>query len=220
MVRHFLVPLVTEIAVPAFAVALSPVPVVLALVLLVHNSKPRVSSAAYLVGRAAALTLLALTIARFPGLADAARRPLPHWVDWAATISGVACVSLGALLWRHGNPRPSRWPTEVGGISPFASAALGLLPPFANPKVMAASATAAHYISGQVTAAGKGIAVVGFVILACSTVALPIATHVLLGPRIEPELQDLRRWIHDRQQALRAIALIVIGVALMLYGLT
>lgn len=221
--QHVSTDLVTHVLAPALAVALSPVPLVIALVLLIHNVSPRTSGLAYLLGRAAVLTLLALGITSVPWLSAVVGAPLPHWADGALVAVGVVLVVLGILAWRRGAPTAateSRWHRQVGGIRPAASLALGLLPPLANPKVVASSVVADSYISGLTSAAGRGVAIAGFVMLACSTVAVPVLTYCALGPRIDPKLKDLRRWIERRQRALNAVALVVMGVIVVLYALT
>ncbi len=210
-----------KIAAPALVVALSPIPAIIALVLLIHNNQPRASSIAYLLGRLTALAMMVLASYSIPQPSDALHRPFPHWVRWMTVAIGAAFVTAGALLLkRHQPSKPtSLWHNRIGGISPRASAALGLLPAFANPKVVAASIAANAEIRALPSTSGNAIALICYLALATSTVAAPIFIYLLLGARIDPKLERLRQRIQRHHNATIATTLIIIGVTVMLYGL-
>jgi hypothetical protein len=210
------------IATPALAVALSPVPVVIALVLLVHNDRPRASSLAYLVGRSTALAVLVTVFIGVPRLTGSLdRHHLPRWTEWLVFATGAAFVGAGVMVW-HRRDRanaPSQWHRHVGGIAPAAAAALGLFPPLANPNVLAASMAAGAHISALSSAFSTAVAGACYIVIAGSTVAVPIAVYLALGPRIDPKLEGLRRWVQRHQSAATAATLIVVGVTIAIYGL-
>jgi hypothetical protein len=93
--------LLAKVAAPAFAVALPPVPIIVTLVLLIHNDRPRASSMAYLFGRAIAFTTVVVAVRAVPWLHEASRRPLPQWTDWSIAAIGAVFVILGIRIWRH-----------------------------------------------------------------------------------------------------------------------
>lgn len=210
-----------KLATPALVVALSPIPIVVALVLLVHNDRPQSSSLAYLLGRMISLTALTAAFMRVPRLVDDLNGPAPAWTDWMVMGAGVAVIALGAWLWWRGarTAVPSEWEGRVGGITPTAAASIGMLPMLANPKVLAASAAAGTQIgSVRLTAAGSAVAIGCYAALASSTVAAPILAYVVVGSRIDPHLERIRGWIQARRHALTAMMLVIVGVAVLLYG--
>jgi hypothetical protein len=210
-----------KLAAPAFVVALSPVPIVLAVLLLLHNDQPYSSSIAYLGGRLVSLTALTTAFVQVPRFLDGLGKPAPAWTDWVVVAAGIVLVVLGGWLWwRHtGATRNSRWEPRVGRITPTMAAMIGMFPLLANPKVLAASAAAGTAIATiPSTVTGTAAAIAFYAVLANSTVAAPVVAYLLIGPRIEPHLHRIRRWIHVRQLALTAVTLVVVGFAVVAYG--
>ncbi|MGD1256705.1 GAP family protein [Mycobacterium seoulense] len=212
-----------KLTAPALVVALSPIPVVVSLVLLVHNDRPYSSSVAYLMGRLVSLTVLATGFMQFPRLFDDLLGPAPAWADWAVMGVGVVLMSFGVWLWwrrAHGRGGPG-WEGSVGTITPSAAAAIGMLPMLANPKVLAASAAVGTEIATvRMTAVGSVLAVAYYAALASSTVAAPVLAYLIVGPRIDPQLERIRRWMEHQRRALTAAAVVLIGLAVVLYGLS
>jgi hypothetical protein len=209
------------IAAPALAIALSPIPVVVALVLLVHNDRPRTASIAYLTGRAAALAALSTALLIAPGLSSYLHRARPAWIDWVVVAIGCGFIVLGLRMWlrrRSAGPRSaSTLHTRVGGIPPSASAALGLFPPLVNPKVIAAGVAADTQIAG-LSPISASVALVGYVLVAVSTVTAPIAVYVAFGSSIDHKLEHLRRRIQQHGNALAAATLVAVGGMILVYA--
>jgi hypothetical protein len=89
----------------------------------------------------------------------------------------------------------------------------------ANPKVIAASAAAGVQIGTlDLSAIGTAAAVACYVVVASSTIAVPIAAYIVVGPQIDPQLDRIRSWVHRRQRAVTALAAISLGVAALMYG--
>ncbi|MFY2858631.1 GAP family protein [Mycobacterium sp. THU-M104] len=215
--------MVAKLAAPAFVVALSPVPVVLTLVLLVHNDRPRSSSIAYLLGRLVSLSALTTASMRIPRLFDSLKGPAPPWTDWLVVGIGAALVAFGAWVWRRRGRTANEtgWDSRAGRITPSVAAAIGIFPMLANPKVLAASAAAGTQIATVgLPVAGTAAAVACYAALASSTVAAPVLAYVVVGPRIDPLLEQVRRWIQHRRHAMTATTLLIGGITMVLYGLS
>lgn len=208
---------------PALVVALSPVPVVVVLVLLVHNDRPYSSSVAYVLGRSVSLAALTTAFAYVPELLGILAGRWPRWADWVVVGAGAALVVLGVRLWRR---RPwgmdgAGWEGRVGRISPMVAVAIGVFPMLANPKVLAASAAAgAEIASVRLTVLGTVTAIVLYAALANSTVAAPVLAYLVVGPRIDPLLDHVREWIQARRDRVTALVLVFVGGVVMVYGFT
>jgi hypothetical protein len=212
-----------KLAAPALVGALSPVSVVVALVLLIHNDRPQSSGIAYLLGRLIALAALTTGFMQVPRLFDNLIGPAPPWTDWVVMVIGAVLTVVGAWLWwqRTQVTDSPGWESRVSQITPVMSAAIGLFPPLANPKVLAASAAAGAAIATvHLNAIGAAAAVVYYAALANATVAAPVLIYLIVGPRIDPQLERIRRWIQNHHRSITALVLIIIGGAVMLYGLT
>lgn len=221
VVHEVSVALLAKLMAPALAIALSPIPVVIALMLLVHNDRPRASSIAYLLGRTTALTTSAVAITGASSLYAGARGQLPQWVDFLAAAIGIVLILLGIRTWRQHSSATAnpRWHRHVGGLRPTASAAIGALPPLVNPKVMAASVAAGTQITTLTSTTAAAAALACYVAVATSTIAAPIVIYLLAGSRIDAKLEGLRGWIADRHTEVTAVTLIVIGIAVVIYTL-
>ncbi|OBH09979.1 GAP family protein [Mycobacterium sp. E3247] len=212
-----------KLTAPGLVVALSPIPIVVSLVLLVHNDRPYSSSVAYVLGRLVSLTVLAAGFMQFPRLLDDLLGPAPAWADWVVIGAGVVLMSFGTWLWwRRAHPTGGPgWEGSVGTITPSAVAAIGMVPMLANPKVLAASAAVGTQIASvRMTAVGSVLAVAYYAALASSTVAAPVLAYLVVGPRIDPQLERIRRWMQRRHRALAAVAVVLVGFAVVLYGLS
>lgn len=205
---------------PALVIALSPVPIAVSLLLLVHNDRPYTSSVAYLLGRLVSLATLTFAFMRVPRLFDVLLEPAPRWADWATMAGGGILVALGARLWwlRRRSAGLAGWEGSVGTITPVAAAGIGMFPMLANPKVSAASAAVGAEVA-PFSGASAVTAVAYYAILANSTVAAPILAYVVVGPRIDPRLERLRHWIQRRHREIMAVTLVIVGIAVVLYGL-
>ncbi len=211
-----------KLAAAALVVALSPVPVVVALLLLIHNDRPHWSSLAYLFGRVISLTVLTALCIRVPRLFDGLKGPAPAWTSWLVMAAGAAFVVLGARLWgrRAAAANTSQWEHRVGKVSPLVAASIGIFPMWTSPKVLAASAAAGTEIATvRLTVVGAAVAVVCYAALASSLVAAPVVAYLAVGPRIDPHLERIRNWVQHRRHAMTASALVVVGLATVLYGM-
>jgi hypothetical protein len=65
-----------------------------------------------------------------------------------------------------------------------------------------------------------GIAFTYYRAAATATVAAPVITYLALGSRIDPKLERLRHWVQRHHVAATATTLIIIGVTILLYGLS
>ncbi|BBZ45638.1 GAP family protein [Mycobacterium parmense] len=216
--------LLAKLAASALVVALSPVAIVVTLVLLIHNDRPKWSSIGYLLGRSVSVTAMTLVFMRLPRLFEtfqSLQEPAPAWTDWVAVTAGAVLVVLGAWLWRRRDRATnSRWWDGVGRIPPAVAAAIGMFPILTNLKVLAASAAAGTQIAhAPLDVAGAVAAVAFYAVLANSTVAAPILAYLVVGPRIDPQLELIRRWVQRRHRTMTAATSVAVGVAVVLYGL-
>jgi threonine/homoserine/homoserine lactone efflux protein len=207
----------------ALVVSLSPIPIALTLVLLIHNDRPHSSSIAYLLGRLISLSALTTAFVRVPRLLDRLDGSAPRWINWVFVAVGTLLVVLGARLWwlRARATNKPRWEDEdrVARITPTVSAVIGIFTGLANPKVVAVSAAVGTEIATlHSTVVGAVVAVAYYAVLANSTVAAPILAYLVTGPRIDPLLKRIRHWIQTHHQAMTGTVLVIVGSAAVLYG--
>jgi Sap, sulfolipid-1-addressing protein len=206
----------------ALVIALSsPIPVMVTVVLLVHNDRPHSSSMAFLSGRVATLAVLATAFMHVPRFLAGLDGPTPVWTTWAIIAAGALLITLGVRQWRQRgrtDRRPS-WEDCVARMGPKTSAAAGIFTAL-NTKVLAVSAAVGTHVGALHSTILRAAAMVAYyAVLANSVVAASILAYLIARPRIEPLLQRLREWMQSQHQALTATLLVVFGCAMVLYGI-
>jgi hypothetical protein len=211
----------TELIPLALVVALSPLSIIPA-VLVLHTPRPRPTGLSFLAGwliGLAALTVIFLELSNLlGGLGD---RP-PGWASWLRIVVGAALIVFGIYRWltRKRAAHTPAWMQSLGKLTPARAglAAAGLT--VANPKVLFMCAAAGLAIG----TAGLGsthvwIAVVWYVAVAGSTVAIPILAYAVSGDRLDEPLRRLKDWMEQQHATLVAAILIVIGLLVLYKGI-
>ncbi|BBY64622.1 GAP family protein [Mycolicibacterium helvum] len=206
----------------ALVVALSPVSVLPALLLVLYSTRPRAAGLAFAAGWVVGLAALTVLFVNAPKLTGASADTTSSSQLWLRLVGGAVLILSGVVLWlrRKRSARSARWLDAVGKLSPTRTALIGLVLALINPKIIVACAAAGLAIAvAPLDAAGRDVAVIYFVVLAGSTTALPVLAHVVAAKRFDHVLDQLRSWIQRRQAEISAVALLVIGLVLILTAL-
>jgi threonine/homoserine/homoserine lactone efflux protein len=206
----------------ALVVALSPVSVLPALLLVLYSARPRAAGLAFVSGWVVGLATLTVLFLNVPKLLGESADTTSSWQLWLRLVGGAVLIVTGVWLWlRRGRAvRSARWLDALGNLSPGRTAAMGLVLALVNPKIIVACAAAGLAISAATLGpAGSGVAAGDFVAMASSTTALPVLAHVVAAQRFDRSLERLRSWIQRRQTEISAVVLVVIGLVLILTGL-
>jgi hypothetical protein len=84
--------------------------------------------------------------------------------------------------------------------------------------LMAAAGLILH--TASLVAQETVIAIIFFTVVATSTVMAPVLLTYLAPTRMEPRLVAARRWLESNGPAVTAITMLVIGLLILLLGLT
>lgn len=201
----------------ALVVALSPISVLPALLLVLYSTRPRATGTAFLTGWVTGLLAVAVVFVNVPKLLGERGGGLGGSQFGLRVGFGAVLVVSGVVLWvRRDRAARTGWLDRVSGVSPAVTGGLGLIVAIANPKILVACAAAGLAIgTSALGPAGRGFAVAYFVVLAASTTALPVLAHLVAAKRFDRSLERLRRWIARRQNEISAIALVIIGLVLV-----
>ena len=218
-------PTIGEVLPLALGVAISPIPIIAAILMLL-SPKARVTSVGFLlgwlIGIIAAVTVFSLLSSILPEDDPDASRP----------IRGVVQLVLGALLlllavgqWRK-RPKPGetavlpKWMQAIDTISFLGAFGLGFLLSALNPKNLIMAAGAGVDIGGAGLTAGANIAVIAvFTVIAASTVLVPVVGYLIAAERLRAPLDSLRAWLAAENAVIMAILLLVIGVSMIGKGI-
>ncbi|MFD7416257.1 GAP family protein [Kitasatospora purpeofusca] len=209
-----------EVVPLALGIALSPVPVVPAIFLL-FTPRPRAAAGMFLAGWVAGILLVASALAALAVFVEA-REETPTWASWARTGLGAVLLLAAARQWRSGAAKGTPgWMRTLTDATPAKALRLGALLSGVNPKVVLLSAAAGLTIgAAELGSARTVVAVAVFTAVAATTVALPLLLHLVAGERVLTPLGRARSWLELHNSAVTAVVLAVIGVLLVLDGVS
>lgn len=209
----------------AIGVAVSPVPII-AVILMLLSRKAGSNSLAFLSGWVLGMAAVGAVVLLLGNTADLATSSGP------ARGAAVIRLVLGLLLlfgaYRQWRKRPVEgeepgMPKWMEGIDAFTAAksfALAALLSGVNPKNLALTLAAALDISqAGLRGAQPWIALLVFVVIASLSVAVPVLAYRLAGGRAERALQSWKSWLTANNAAVMSVLFLVFGFVLIGKGI-
>ncbi|OBI29471.1 GAP family protein [Mycobacterium sp. E2238] len=211
----------TKLIALAAVIALSPITVVPA-VLVLHAPRPRPASLAFLAGWVLGLAALTAVFVSGSALLGGLHRAPPTWASWVRVALGSALIALGAYQWltRHRHGSMPRWMRSFSTLSPPRAGLTGAVLVVLRPEVLIMCAAAGLAIgSSSLRAAGQLVAGALFLVIAASTVAIPILAYAGAGDRLDDALERLKVWMEENHATLLAVILVLIGLMVLYNGI-
>jgi threonine/homoserine/homoserine lactone efflux protein len=214
-----------EILPLALGVAISPIPIIAAILMLL-SPKAKATSVGFLigwvVGIVVAVTVFTLLSAVLPAPSD----------DGSAPVHGTLQIVLGGGLllvalrqWRkrpkHGEePELPKWMQAIDKVSFPLALGLGFLLSAINPKNLLMAAAAGIDIGNAALTTSEIVLVIAiYSIIAASTVLIPVVGYLFAAAKLRGPLDSLRVWLAKENAVIMAVLLLVIGVVLIGKGL-
>ncbi len=210
--------LVGELLPQAVTIAISPLPIIAAILLLLSPRARSVASAflvGWVLGIAVAVTVFTLVASSIPAADPDAAKP----------VAGVVKIVLGILLgllavgqWRKRpapgtSAAPPKWMGAIDSLRPVPAAGLAFLLAAVNPKnLMMAVAAGMTVGTAGASAAASTWAIILFVVLASLSIAVPVIGFLVVGNRVSGALGTLRDWLTANNATIMTVLLLVIGV--------
>jgi len=202
----------------AVAVAISPLPIIAAILMLL-SARARSTSLGFLLGWLAGIIVAVVVFTLLGSLIEPGD-------DGPKPVAGVIKIVLGVLLlllavgqWRK-RPKPGeqpalpKWMAAIDTITPVASLGLGFLLAAVNPKNLMMAVAAGVTVGGSTLSGGLDVAAIAiYVVIAASTVAIPVVAFLIAANRLRPALDALRVWLLANNATVMAVLLLVLGVA-------
>jgi hypothetical protein len=213
--------LLGELVPLALVVALSPVSVIPAVVLVLHTDHPRPTGLTFMSGWLIGLAVLTAVFVQVPHLIDGLGRESPAWAPVVRIAVGVLLMALGAGRWvtRKRETRPPAFLNRLGRIKPLGAGLIGFGLVVANPKVVVMTAAAGLIIGTAATGIDVWLAVAFYTALAGSTVIAPILAYLVAGERVDGQLEQIRDWMQREHATVTAAILLVVGILLTYTGI-
>ena len=205
----------------AVGVAISPVPII-AVILMLVTPKARVNGPAFLVGWLLGLAVIGTIVLVFAGSANANDGGQPAtWVDVLKLVLGLLLVLVAAKQWRgrpHGDEEPPapKWMGAIDAFTPPKALGAGAVLAGANPKNLLLSVGAAATIAQTGISGGEqAVAYAVFALIGTIGVATPIVIFFALGDKAGATLERLKGWMAHNNGVIMAVLCVVIGVKLI-----
>jgi hypothetical protein len=208
----------------ALASALSSIPIMAAILILLSPNKHR-SSVPYLIGWALGIAAVVVAfVVLVAAVGEPPRRGPQVGIAIAQIVIGLALVGFAIVLWRRSAGKPAmdepKWLSAVGSFGPWSSFGLGLALNL-RPKSLLLTAAAALPLAGAGLTTGEiAVLVAIYTALSASTVAIPVIATFTSPKKTEEWLVATRAWLARNSLTVTVLTLIIIGVVIIGSGLT
>jgi threonine/homoserine/homoserine lactone efflux protein len=202
----------------ALGVAISPIPVI-AVILMLLAPNARAASVAFMIGWMLGIAVVVLVVTLVVDPVDDSESADPSTLaSWVKIILGAVLVLLGAQQWRK-RPKPGAdpsmpsWMAAIDKVTAGKAFGLGALMSGINPKNLALCLSGGVVIgSGALSSGETAVAIVVFVVVGSSSVAVPVLGYLVAQQRMQQPLDELREWLTLHNAAVMSVLLLVIGV--------
>ncbi len=205
----------------AIGVAISPVPII-AVILMLLSKRSGPNSASFLVGWIVGIAVALSVVVAVAGTATLTTSSGPATgVSWIKVGLGVLLLMVGLRDWRKrpkGEEQPTlpRWLSSIEHITPVKAGGLGVLLSAVNPKNLLLLIAGGIAIAQEATTNGdKAASIIVFVVIAASTVALPVVLSLTMGERARAVLDSMNDWLKVNNATVMAVLIVVIGFVLI-----
>jgi threonine/homoserine/homoserine lactone efflux protein len=210
----------------AVGVALSPLPIV-AVVLMLVSRRGRVNGPAFVLGWIAGLAVLGAIVLSASSGADASDGGQPAtWVSVLKLVLGALMLLVALKQWR-GRPRdPSevttpKWMSALDTFTPVKAVGAGGLLSGLNPKNTLLAIGGAAAIAGTGIPGGEqAVAYAIFVVIATVGVGAPVVVSLVMGDRSRALLDRLKNWMGANNAVIMAVLMLVLGTKLIGDGIS
>lgn len=215
-----------EILPLALGVAISPIPVIAA-VLMLLSPKARGTSVGFLlgwvIGIVVAVTAFTLLASVLPEEDADASNPTTGWIKIGL---GVLLLLMAVKQWRSrptgDEPALPTWMKAIDTMTAVKGAGLGFLLSALNPKNLLMAAGAGVIIGStqaDLETGAEVLSIAMFTAIAAATVAVPVIAYLLASDKMAGPLESMRQWLVKENAVVMAVLLLVIGVAMVGKGL-
>jgi threonine/homoserine/homoserine lactone efflux protein len=210
----------------AVGVALSPLPIV-AVVLMLVSRRGRTNGPAFVLGWIVGLAIIGVVVLGIAGGAGASEDGNPKTgVSVLKLVIGVLLLLAAAREWRGRPHDPNevetpKWMQALDTFTPVKAAGAGALLSAVNPKNTLLAVAGAAAIAGTGIDGGQqAIAYAIFVLIATIGVGSPVVVAFAMGDRSRKVLDELKDWMSGNNAVIMAVLLLVLGAKLIGDGIS
>jgi threonine/homoserine/homoserine lactone efflux protein len=214
-----------EILPLAIGIAISPIPIIAAILMLLSPRATRTGIGfllGWVVGILVAVTIFTLLSSVLPRGDSDASSPVHGIIQ---IVLGAALLVLALRQWRS-RPEPGveptlpKWMSAIDTMNAGKGFGLGFLLAAVNPKNLLLGAGAGVTIGGADLPIASAAVVIGvFTVIAAASVALPVIAYLIASERMRGPLESLRAWLVHNNATVMAVLLVVIGFVVIGKGI-
>jgi hypothetical protein len=209
----------------AVAVALSSVPILAVLVILLGASRfavPTLFVVGYVVGLLVMTTLFALGSRAIPAPTSAAAQPI---IGTLEIVIGSALATYATILGirhRRTPPRdqPPGWMLALGRLRPLPALGLGLALNVRPKSILLAVGAGLVIGSAKLTPSSYAIVLAVYIVIGASSVGGPACFAILRPTKAHRPLVSAERWLLRNRGTVATIVGIVVGIVIVGNGMT
>lgn len=208
----------------AVAMAISSVPIMAALLILLSPNSNR-SSIAYLAGWTLGIIVLALLFAAGAmAVPDQAEHRSNLAFGIAQIVIGVAMEVFALLMWKRSERNAiqelPKWLRAVAAVRPLHAFGFGFGLNL-RPKALLLGAVVGMVLSTQALRPGEFlIALAVYTAICASTVGIPVVYSHVKPEQAQPRLKLIRDWIVQNNRLITILVMVIIGCVVMGHGMT
>ena len=208
----------------AVGVALSPVPIIAA-ILILGTPRARSNGPAFALGWVAGLVVVSVVVVLLASGADDPDSGSSTTVDVLELALGVAFFAMARRQWqarpRDGvTPELPGWMQTVDRFTPGKSLVLGAALSGVNPKNLALTLAASASIAQAGLDGGEtAVSIAVFVVIGSLTVAGPVLFAMIAKERATAGLASMKQFMSEHNAVIMMVVLIVLGAKLLGSGI-
>ncbi|NEW45780.1 GAP family protein [Nocardia cyriacigeorgica] len=205
----------------AVGVAISPIPIVAAILMLLSANAAKTSTGFGLGWVVGIIVVTGFLVALSGTLSDTGDEQPSAAASWIKIALGVLLVVLAGKQWRdRGDTEVPGWMRAIDELGFGKAAGLGLLLSAVNPKNLLLCVSAGVVIgTGGLSAQGEVVAVVVFTVLAACTVIVPVIGYAVAADKLRGGLDAMKVWLQNNNHIVMAIVLLVMGAVVVGKGI-
>lgn len=209
----------------AVGVAISPIPIIAAILMLL-SPRARVTSVGFLLGWVAGIVIAVTVFTLLSSVLPAGETEASHPVRGVVQlVLGVLLLLLALRQWR-GRPKAGeepalpKWMQAIDQVTFAKALGLGFLLSAVNPKNLLLAAAAGTDIGTADLDTGSIVVVIAvFTLIAASTILVPVVGYLIAADRLKAPLAALHGWLAKENAVIMAVLLLVIGANLIGKGI-
>ena len=215
-----------EILPLALGIAISPIPIIAAILMLL-SARAKATSVGFLLGWilgiVVAVTIFSLVSQALPEDSGDTSDPAAGTIE---IVLGVLLLLLALKQWRgrpqgDAEPQLPGWMTAIDTMTPVRATGLGFLLSALNPKNLLLAAGAGVSIGGAGLTSGEtGVVIAVFTVIAAISVAVPVIANLIASKAMAKPLDSMRTWLTRENAVVMAVLLVVIGVNVIGNGIS